>query len=105
VVRGLLRALLTINEAPQRRATPVHVPTTGGVVRYHSRERMKEIAAHLLRLAAEGKIAKLKSATATLLAEALIAYATRPNYDELLRIVCGSKNCASRASCFNAVER
>jgi hypothetical protein len=35
---------------------------------------MHEIAAHLLRLAAAGKVAKLKPATATLLAEALAAY-------------------------------
>ena len=61
---------------------------------------MREIAVHLLRLAAAGQIAMLKPATATLLAEALTAYAARPNYDELLRVVCGSKHCASRANCF-----
>ena len=100
VVRGLLRALMTINEPPQRRAIKLGVPSTSGVVRYHSRERMREIAAHLLRLSATGKITKLKPPTATLLAEAPTAYAARPNYDELLRVVCGSKHCASRANCF-----
>jgi hypothetical protein len=100
-VRGLLRALMTINEPPQRRATLLDVPaSTAGVVRYHSPERMREIAAHLLRLAAAGKVAKLKPATATLLAEALTAYAARPNYDQVLAAVCGSRNCASRPSCF-----
>jgi hypothetical protein len=101
VVRGLLRALMMINEPPQRRATRLDVPTsTAGVVRYHSPERMRDIAAHLLRLAAAGKIAKLKPATATLVAEALAAYVARPNYDQVLAAVCGSKNCASRPTCF-----
>ena len=61
---------------------------------------MQQIAAHLLRLAAAGKIARLKPATATLLAEALDAYVARPNYDQVLAAFCGSKHCASRANCF-----
>jgi hypothetical protein len=48
VARNLLRALMTINEPPGRRATRLDVPTGGaGVVRYHSPETMREIAVHL----------------------------------------------------------
>ena len=45
---------------------------------------MREIAAHLLRVAAARKFAPVKLPTAALLAEPLTAYAARPNCAEVL---------------------
>ena len=52
------------------------------------------------KLSAGGKVAKLKPETANLCARALRAYAARPDYEDLVRAVCGSKKCALHKTCF-----
>jgi hypothetical protein len=57
---------------------------------------MLQLAARMEELSASGKLAKLKPETANLCARALRAYAARPDYEDLARAICGSKNCTFR---------
>ena len=70
-----------------------------GVIHF-SPEQMREVAMRLQRMAEAGKVARLKPTTANLAAGALRAFAERPDYAELVAVICGSKDCPLRATCF-----
>jgi hypothetical protein len=99
-VRGLMRAMMSVN-APPGRPTQFDSPIADrGPVRFFSPEQMLQLAMRMEKLSAVGKVAKLKPETANLCARALRAYAARPDYDELVKAICGSKNCALHKTCF-----
>jgi hypothetical protein len=98
-VRGLMRAMMSV-KAPSGRAARFDAAANRGPVRFFTSEQMLQLAARMEKLSAAGKVAKLKSKTANLCARALRAYAARPDYEELVRAICGSKSCAVHKTCF-----
>ena len=100
VVRGLLRAMISTRPAGGRAAEPRDEVVPRGPVAYFSSEQMRAIAIRLEHRAEAGKVSTLKPATAAQCARGLRMLASRPAYEELLAVICGARNCASRPTCF-----
>jgi hypothetical protein len=99
-VRGLMRAMMSVKAPPGRPARFDSPVADRGPVRFFTPEQMLQLAVRMEELSASGKVAKLKPETANLCARALRAYAARPDYDELVKTICGSKNCKLHKTCF-----
>jgi hypothetical protein len=99
-VRGLMRAMMSVNAPPGRPARFDAPVLDRGPVRFFTPEQMLQRATRIEKLSAGGKVAKLKPETANLCARALRAYAARPDYEDLVRVVCGSKKCPLHKTCF-----
>jgi hypothetical protein len=95
-----MRAMMTVTAPPGRPAQFDAPVADRGPVRFFSPKQMLQLAARMEKLSASGKVAKLKPETANLCARALRAYAARPDYEELVRAICGSKSCALHKTCF-----
>jgi hypothetical protein len=99
-VRGLLRAMMSVRPPPGLPAEPRDDGVSRGPVMYFSPEQMRAIAIRLEHRAEAGKVSSLKPATAAQCARGLRMLASRPDYEELLTVICGAKNCAARPTCF-----
>jgi hypothetical protein len=99
-VRGLMRAMMSVTAPPGRPARFDAPVADRGPVRSFTPEQMLQLAARMEKLSGEGKVAKLRPETANLCARALRAYAARPDYEELVRAICGSKKCTLHKTCF-----
>jgi hypothetical protein len=99
-VRGLIRAMMSVKALPGRPAQFDAPITNRGPVRFFTPGQMLHLAARIEKLSAGGRVAKLKPETANLCARALRAYAARPDYEDLVRAVCGNKKCALHKTCF-----
>ena len=73
--------------------------------RYYSPDEIRALARRVRALVDRERTIRLTPATGWIIARSLTAHAARPTREQVMDIICGSKDCARKADCMNCMGK